>query len=109
MARVAGPADKFIPGLAFQTPGGVLPLVVPIDLPEGGYLQVIVGENPMGQAIPSTPLPKGCMVAIIPPEAAEHFRHGLNREYARNKHLNPYTILPGDGLPGSELIDRNGS
>jgi hypothetical protein len=86
MARISGPLDTTIPSVAIQ---GV-PILVPVDLPEGGFLQVVVGPNPLVPARPSVPIPKGAMVAIIPPEVAEHMRAGLNQMDARIK--NP---LPG--------------
>ena len=74
--------DLAVPGFVYQ---GVH-LEVPVDLPEGGFLQVVVGDNPMGQAIPSRQIPKGCMVCILPANVAEHVRPGLNAaaEYAND-------------------------
>ncbi len=88
MARVAGPLDPRVPGFVVQG----IPLLVPIDLPEGGYLQVVVGENPMTLPTPSLQLAKGCMVAIIPAEVATLLRPNLDREAAKLK--NPNRDLP---------------
>ena len=75
MARITGPMEHVIPLVTIH---GV-PLPVPMDLTEGGFLQVVPGTNPMGQAIPSVFVPAGCMIAIIPQEVATHIRAGLEK------------------------------
>lgn len=47
---------------------------VPADLPEGGHLCVIVGQNPAAIPTVSVHIPPGSMVGIIPPHIAEHIR-----------------------------------
>jgi hypothetical protein len=71
---------------------GEIPLMVPVDLIEGGFLQVVVGENPLVPATPSIELPKGCMLALILPEYAIHLRPGLELAVAQMR--NPHIILP---------------
>jgi hypothetical protein len=75
MARITGPHEMVIPTVAIAG----IPLPVPMDLTEGGFLQVVPGKNPIAQAIPSVFLPPGCVVAIIPPEVAAHIRVGLTK------------------------------
>lgn len=82
--------DKMCPGVQIQG----IPLLIPIDVPEGGFLQVVVGENPMAIPTPSLQLDKGCMVAVIPPKVAEQLRPGLNQAGSQIK--NPLRrVLPG--------------
>jgi hypothetical protein len=75
MARITGPTEMVIPTVAIA---GV-PLPVPMDLTEGGFLQVIPGPNALGQPIPSVYVPPGCMIAVIPPQVAAHIRVGLTK------------------------------
>lgn len=67
--------EQPVPGFEY---GGVN-FLLPADLPEGGFLQVIVGENPMAIPTPSIAIPKGCMVALIPPHVAERLRPELKK------------------------------
>ena len=92
MARITPPASMAIP--VFQLNG--VPLLIPVDLPEGGFLQVVVGENPMVPATPSIELPKGCMVAVLPPTVAENIRGMVHQ--GMEAATNPHVILP----PGSD-------
>ena len=106
---IAGPTEVQLPGLMVPCVIGdgstvMVPFAVCASLPSGGFLQVVVGANPLAIPTPSCPLPRGCMLAIIPPEAAEHMRKDFEREHARHKHLNPFIVLPANGLPGSDLI-----
>lgn len=78
MARISPPFNQGVPG--FNVNG--LNIQVPVDLPEGGHLLVIVGENPVGIPEPSVAIPKGCMVGIIPREFAEHLRPELAKMIA---------------------------
>jgi hypothetical protein len=73
MARISGPTDPVVPLIGLYD----LALAVPMDLTEGGFLQVVPGTNPLAQAIPSIYVPAGCMVAIIPPQVAVHIRAGI--------------------------------
>lgn len=68
--RIIGPMDFMIPG--FQWHGMNLPVVA--DLPEGGFLQIVSGENPMVPATPSVTMPKGCMVVLLEPAISEQIR-----------------------------------
>jgi len=99
VARIANPMDLAVPGFNY----GGINFEVPVDLPEGGHLQVIVGDNPFGQAIPSRQIPKGCMLAIIPVEVAERIREGLNQAAAFAK--NPANLVQGAaGRNGNRIL-----
>lgn len=67
-----------------------VPMLQPVWLPAGGFLQVVLGENPNGLPVPSTPVDAGSMLGIIPPETAEQLRSGLNLQAAPN----PFAIVP---------------
>lgn len=71
--RISGPMDTMIPCVQIH---GV-PILIVADLPEGGFLQVVSGSNPLLPATPSVELAKGCMLAVVPQEVAEHLRPGL--------------------------------
>lgn len=106
---IAGPTQQSMPGLMVPCVIGdgstvAVPFAVVASLPSGGFLQVVVGENPAAIPVPSCPLPKGCMLCIIPPDAAEHMRKDFEREYAKHQHLNPFIVLPPNGMPGSNLV-----
>ncbi len=88
MARITPPATMAIP--VFQLNG--VPLLIPADLPEGGFLQIVVGANPVALPTPSVELPKGCMVAIIPPQVAENIRGAVHQ--GMDLAQNPHVILP---------------
>lgn len=80
--RITGPADALIP--SFGINGVMFPVVA--DLPEGGFLQIIPGENPLAQPVPGVQIPKGAMLAIVIPEVANHIRGNLKaveREIAK--------------------------
>lgn len=72
MARITRPLEG-VPGFNFNG----LQIDVPVDLPEGGHLCVIVGDSPVGIPVTSVALPKGCMIGIIPPHIAEQIRPGI--------------------------------
>lgn len=72
MARITE-RGQGIPGFNFNG----LQIDVPVDLPEGGHLCVIVGDNPLGIPVPSIAIPKGAMLGIIPPEIAEKIRPAI--------------------------------
>lgn len=86
--RITPPATVGIPGFSY---GGVN-FLVPVDLPSGGFLQVVVGDNPLTPATPSIIIPKGCMLALIPADVAAHLRPGLNQADAHMR--NPHIVLP---------------
>jgi hypothetical protein len=68
-----GPLDQL--GKMVQING--VPLFLIADLPEGAYVQVIHGENPMGQAMPGPQIAKGAMLCVIPREVAAQMRPGI--------------------------------
>lgn len=67
-----------------------LPLLRPLWIPEGGFLNVRVGEDVTAMPQPSTPLAKGALLAVLPPGPAELFR----REFKKARGQNPYAITP---------------
>jgi hypothetical protein len=69
--RVHGPIDTSAPPMV-----GVGPLQAysVADCPEGGFLQIVNGENPMAQAIPGVKIPKGAMLLLTTVEAATFLR-----------------------------------
>lgn len=68
---IQGPMDPALRILPL--PGGLI-LAIVADLPEGGYLQLVSGMNPMVPATPSVAIAKGAMVALISAEMAEQIR-----------------------------------
>jgi hypothetical protein len=44
------------------------------DCPEGGYLQVVTGENPMAIPTPGVKIPKGAILMLTTPDAAVFLR-----------------------------------
>lgn len=56
-----------------------VPLGLVADLPEGGFLQIVPGQNPLGIPVPSVPAAAGTMVAVIPAEVAAEFRSSLQK------------------------------
>jgi hypothetical protein len=73
--KIVGPTD--VQCDAFMLNGVPFPIVA--DLTEGGYLSIIVGENPIGIPVPGIAVPKGGMLALIVPELAEKIRGGLKQ------------------------------
>lgn len=72
---------------------GPFMMEIPVDLPEGGHLCVIVGQNPTGVPVPSVALAPGSMVGVIPPQLAEHIRPAIiaaleERERQRQQRMN---------------------
>jgi len=51
-----------------------IPLILVADLPEGGFVQVVNGENPMAQAVPGPQLLKGVILVAVPVEMAQNMR-----------------------------------
>jgi len=75
-AKIVAPVEATAPAWVYGEL--VLPIVADMG-DEGGFLQVIVGENPMAIATPGIQLPKGCMLAVITAPIAAVIRPGLNR------------------------------
>lgn len=69
--RVHGPIDTEMPPMVAVGP---LQAFSVADCPEGGFLQIVNGENPMAQAIPGVKIPKGAMLLLTTPEAATFLR-----------------------------------
>lgn len=89
-------APKEGPPLRQMDPPGMnlfgLPLVNCAWIPGTAALNVVVGENPQALPVPSTPLPAGCLLGLVPPEAAERVRQGVA---SIHQGQNPYAIVPG--------------
>ena len=81
-----------------------LPMLKPMWIPEGGFLNVRVGPNVNAMATPSTPLTEGAVIAVLPPEPAEMIRKELERARKAahaGKGQNPFAITPnGNGVHG---------
>jgi len=92
MARITKPLEG-IPGFNFQG----LQIDVPVDLPEGGHLCVIVGDDPLGVPQPSVKIPNGCMVAIIPANVAEQVRPALAQVIEHSRRIQNGGHPPGQG------------
>jgi hypothetical protein len=93
MARVCTDLDV-IPGLPLFGHN----ITMPVDLPEGGILMVVVGDNPVAVPTMSVTLPRGCKVAVVPPEMADQMRPQLNaalEQIARQR-----ARANGNGGPG---------
>jgi hypothetical protein len=76
VARISGPNDPVVPIVGIYD----LMLAVPMDLTEGGFLQVVPGSNPLAQAIPSIYVPPGCMVAVLRPDHSMQIRARIKEE-----------------------------
>jgi len=59
-----------------------LPFIVVADLPEGGYLQIVPGDNPLGMPQPGPPLAKGTALIAIASEVWEKLRPMLKQAEA---------------------------
>ena len=90
--RISGPLDATIPTVGIN---GV-PILIVADLPEGGFLQIVSGDNPMVPATPSVQLAKGTMLAVVPVEVAQQMRPGL-KELERRTALERGLIGNGHG------------
>jgi hypothetical protein len=90
--KIVGPLDATIPTVGIN---GV-PILIVADLPEGGFLQIVSGDNPMVPATPSVQLGKGTMLAVVPVEVAQHMRPGL-KELERRTALERGILGNGHG------------
>ncbi len=81
MARISGPSDLSMP---FVIVGAgerdQVELFLPVDLPEGGQLQLVVGESPLAPPALRADLPRGCMVGIMAPSMVNKHLPALQRE-----------------------------
>lgn len=71
-----------------------LPMLKPHWLPDGGFINVRVGPNPDTLPTPSTPLEKGTLLFILPPEPSEMFRQGLRKAEKQQAGMNPFAVVP---------------
>jgi hypothetical protein len=94
--RIMGPLDATCPAVQIQG----IPLPIIADLPEGGFLQFINGENPLGIPVPGPQLAKGCMVVVIEPAIAAQMRPALKAaEAAQMKALGQPYVRDGKVVP----------
>jgi len=77
------------------------------DLPEGGFVQMVNGENPLGQAMPGPQLAKGSMVLIPPLEIATNLRAYIKQtEAAQLGQMGKPFALDGMPVPESAFTRR---
>ena len=93
IAPAERPADESIGVTCTAFELGGLQFSVPLWLRIGGFLNVVVGENPMAMPTPSIPLPESCLVVVFAPGPAEVLRQGVRAEGRRAR--TPYAIIPG--------------
>jgi hypothetical protein len=72
---IAGPLSPTVP--VFEVYG--LRFAVIADLPGGGFVQFVPGDNPLAQTIPGVKLQPGAMLAVVAPELALHVRPRLKQ------------------------------
>jgi hypothetical protein len=100
---IQGPLDPMAKMIAIN---GV-PLVLIGDLPEGAFVQVVHGDNPMGPAFPGPQIAKGAMLAIIPVEIAEKLRPGIKQmEATRATGLGQPSIVGGMPVAPLPVFNR---
>jgi hypothetical protein len=80
MARITGPSALSVPGFSVGSGTSEIPVLVPIDLPEGGFLQIVLGENALRPPDLLLPLPRGCMVALLGPQTVDEQLPGLRAD-----------------------------
>jgi hypothetical protein len=68
--RIFGPTDIHWPTFVLQG----IPMPVIADLPEGGFVNWIHGDNPIGIPMPGCHLVPGSMVVMLPPDLVQHIR-----------------------------------
>ncbi len=96
MARITGPSDLMIPTALIH---GV-PLLLPVDLPEGGTLQLVTGSSPLAPPSQFLPLPAGCMVGMFAPEVVRQLFPNLK---PKERDQEPTLQLPNLELEGIPL------
>lgn len=73
--KITAPNEIAVPTFVFN---GV-PFFILADMPLGGFVQFVNGENPLGQVVPGMAIAKGCMVVVVAPEYAVHIRPQLRQ------------------------------
>ncbi|HLB37495.1 MAG TPA: hypothetical protein VJL31_13065 [Gemmatimonadales bacterium] len=103
---VMGPLDTM--GRAFNFQGLPFPLFVVADLPEGGYVQMVNGDNPMALPVPGPQLAKGAMLVVIPAEVAQHLRKAMKEAEAQQRQGigKPY-VIGGKPVPAAAVERPN--
>lgn len=88
---IVGPAQASIPVLTLN---GV-PLIVIADLPEGGFISIISGDNPIGIPTPGPQIGKGAMLVCIPADIATQLRPEFKKSEKVAQSMTRGAILPG--------------
>ena len=70
MAKISGPSDLAMDFIEIDGPSGKLAVFFPVDLPEGGQLQIVIGTNPLLPPHLRVDVPPGAMVALLDVETA---------------------------------------
>jgi hypothetical protein len=99
---IQGPLDANAKAIGFN---GV-PLLLVADLPEGGFVQIINGENPIAMPTPGPQCMPGTMLLLVPVEVAAHLRQGMKQAEAEQlKQLGkPFAI---GGVPVGPSVFQN--
>jgi hypothetical protein len=69
-AKIIGPMDFEIPVAGIN--GALFPVIA--DLPQGGFVHFVPGQNPLAAPVPSVFIAPGAMVAVIDANIAKHIR-----------------------------------
>ena len=67
--HIVGPTD---PAMVFDFNG--LPIAMVADLPEGGFVQIVNGANPIGVPVPGPQIRPGGMLVVLPLEICTQIR-----------------------------------
>jgi hypothetical protein len=92
--RIHGPLDTSAPPI-MEIMG--LQIAFVADCPEGGFLQIVSGDNPVGIPTPGVQIAKGQMLALIPAEAAAQIRPLLAQAEAQARAEYAKRMFPGNG------------
>ena len=88
---------------ALQIPGTDLAIMFPVDLPEGGFLQIVTGSSLLAPPAATLQVPRGGIVAMLAPEAVRAIFPNLAQLPDDSPPIvmlpNLSFQLPGDALP----------
>jgi len=76
MARIAGPTDLDMPRVHVND----VEVFLPVDLPEGGQVQVVIGESPLAPASLLIDLAPGTMLGMLGPATVDTHMPKLKAE-----------------------------
>lgn len=100
MARISGPSDFLVPKLTMRD----VDVFLPVDLPEGGQLHLVVGNNALVPAQVKLDLPRGCMVAVLAPDVVD--KHFPRLQTADEIKGFPAVLLPDMTLAGALPLSK---